>query len=253
MEVASAVTQVSRSPTSAATGILDQLRAAGRPRRAELMAAEYMSSNLKHLGCTVPDVRRIAKAQARSIGGVPAAHVLAVAQALVDQRIHDSRLAGYEILGALPQIRDALTVAQLAALGRGNDNWAAVDCFCSTLSGPQYSAGILAPAALERWAVSKDPWTRRAALATVATAFQRAALRGRSQVGPSLAICARLVDDRHDHVVKALSWALRGISSRDRGAVERFLAAYDGRLAARVKREVGVKLATGTKNKRKGR
>jgi hypothetical protein len=57
------------------------------------------------------------------------------------------------------------------------------------------------------------------------------------------------VDDRHDHVVKALSWALRNLSSRDRAVVERFVADHGARLAARVRREVGTKLTTGTKNR----
>jgi 3-methyladenine DNA glycosylase AlkD len=94
---------------------------------------------------------------------------------------------------------------------------------------------------------------RRAALATVATAFQRASLRGQSPVTPSLRVCALLVDDRHDHVVKALSWALRNLASRDRAVVERFVTEHEARLAARVKREVVRKLTTGTKNKSKRR
>lgn len=233
---------------STAEAILRELRAVGSPRRAALMAAEYMTTNLAHLGCTVPEVRRIAKAHARGLRG-DLARAIDVALALVAQKNHDSRQVAYEILGTMPPARDGLTVARLEALAEGNDNWAAVDGFCSSLSGPQYSAGILAPAVLERWAASADPWVRRAALATVATAFQRTALRGRSPVAPSLRVCSRLVEDRHDHVVKALSWALRNLSSRDRAGVERFMAKHGARLAARVIREVRAKLTTGTKNR----
>lgn len=215
------------------------------------MAAEYMTSNLVHLGCTVPDVRKIAKGAARALGSEPGHHVVDVALALVAQRNHDSRQVAYELLGVLTAVRDALTVEQLETLARDNDNWAAVDCFCSALSGPQFARGLLDGATLLRWAKSKDPWTRRAALATVATAFQRAALRETAPTAPSFAVCERLVDDRHDHVVKALSWALRNLSSRDRAGVERFVAQHDARLAARVKREVGVKLRTGVKNAKK--
>ena len=234
--------------TSIARDILDELRAVGIPKRADLMAAEYMTTNLVHLGCTVPDVRRIARSHAREWKGAPA-QAVEVALALVAQKNHDARQVAYEILGAIPSARDGLKVRQLEALADGNDNWAAVDCFCSTLSGPQYATGRLAPAVLEKWARSPDPWMRRAALATVATAFQRASLRGKSPVLPSARVCALLVDDRHDHVVKALSWALRNLSSRDRAVVERFMAEHDARLAARVKREVKTKLTTGTKNK----
>jgi 3-methyladenine DNA glycosylase AlkD len=235
-----------------ARDVLGELCAVGIPRRAERMAAEYMASNLVHLGCTVPDVRRIARTHARALRSDPAGAV-AVARALVAMKNHDARQVAYELLGAIEAARDGLRVRELEALADGNDSWAAVDGFCSALSGPQYAAGILAPSVLERWARSRDPWRRRAALATVATAFQRASLRAKAPVAPSVRVCALLVDDRHDHVVKGLSWALRNLSARDRPAVERFLATHDGRLPARVKREVRTKLTTGTKNRpRKG-
>ena len=232
--------------------ILDELLAVGLPKRATLMAAEYMPTKLVHLGCTVPDVRRIARSHTRELKADPA-RTVDLALALVARRNHDARQVAYELLGAIPSARDGLSVKQLEALFDGNDNWSAVDGFCSALSGPQYSAGVLAPAVLERWARSRDPWLRRAALATVATAFQRSALRGQSPVTASVRVCTRLVDDRHDHVVKALSWALRNLASRDREVVERFVAEHEARLAARVKREVVRKLATGTKNKSKRR
>jgi 3-methyladenine DNA glycosylase AlkD len=234
--------------TAIARDILEELRAVGSAKRADLMAAEYMTTNLTHLGCTVPDVRRIAKSHARELKRDPA-RAIEVAHALVAKANHDGRLVAYELLGAIPSARDGLSAKQLEALAARNDNWASVDCFCSTLSGPQYARGILAPAVLEKWARSRDPWRRRAALATVATAFQRASLRATSPVVPSARVCALLVGDRHDHVVKALSWALRNLSSRDRAVVERFVAEHGARLAARVKREVGTKLTTGTKNR----
>ncbi len=240
------------SPARIAREILDELRAVGIPRRADLMAAEYMTTNLVHFGCTVPDVRRIARLHAKVLKVDPA-KAIDVALALVARKNHDARQVAYEIVGAIPSARDGLGVKQLEALFYGNDNWAAVDGFCSALSGPQYSAGVLAAAVLERWALSRDPWMRRAALATVATAFQRASLRGQSPVTASVRVCARLVDDRHDHVVKALSWALRNLSSRDHALVERFVGEHETRLAARVKREVVRKLTTGTKNKSKSK
>jgi 3-methyladenine DNA glycosylase AlkD len=56
------------------------------------------------------------------------------------------------------------------------------------------------------------------------------------------------VDDRDDMVVKALSWALRALAPWDPAAVSDFLEANDTRLAARIRREVRTKLATGRKH-----
>ena len=240
-----------RTAQTLAEVILDELRDAGRPVRAEAMAAEYGSANLVHLGCTVGDLRGIAKRHAKHLRTDPG-RAVDVVFALVEQSNHDSRLVAYELLALIEVARDELALQQLGALYRGNDNWAVVDSFCSAISGPQYSAGILAPTVVEGWARSADRWVRRQGLATVAIAFQRAALRARSPVQPSIRICGILVDDRTDHVVKALSWALRNVATRDPDAVERFVQTYDARLAARVRREVRHKLATGAKNRRKG-
>ena len=62
-----------------------------------------------------------------------------------------------------------------------------------------------------------------------------------------------LVDDHDDMVVKAMSWALRVLIVHDPQTVREFLAEYDQVLAARVKREVRNKLATGLKNPRRRR
>jgi 3-methyladenine DNA glycosylase AlkD len=79
------------------------------------------------------------------------------------------------------------------------------------------------------------------------------ALNMRSHGGPgdvprTLAVCRLLVADHEDMVGKALSWALRELVVHDPQAVETFLQEHQEALAARVKREVRNKLATGLKN-----
>ena len=66
----------------------------------------------------------------------------------------------------------------------------------------------------------------------------------------TLGVCRAVLADRDDMVVKALSWTLRELAKRDHRAVEQFLKAHDGRMAPRVRREVGNKLRTGLKNPR---
>jgi 3-methyladenine DNA glycosylase AlkD len=82
------------------------------------------------------------------------------------------------------------------------------------------------------------------------------ALNMRSQGGPgdtkrTFDICARLVGDHTDMVVKGLSWALRELVPHDADALRRFLAHHHDRLHARVIREVTNKLKIGLKNPRR--
>ena len=72
---------------------------------------------------------------------------------------------------------------------------------------------------------------------------------GRGDVARTLDICRRLVADRDDMVVKALSWALRELTVWDHGAVGGFLHEHHDALASRVRREVTTKLETGRKDR----
>ena len=110
--------------------------------------------------------------------------------------------------------------------------------------------GLVPDRLFDRWASSPNLWLRRAVLVST-VALNRPAEGGRVDAARTLAICERLVDDREDMVVKALSWALRELGRQDEPPVRRFLARHEARLASRVRREVGNKLRTGLKNPRR--
>jgi 3-methyladenine DNA glycosylase AlkD len=61
-------------------------------------------------------------------------------------------------------------------------------------------------------------------------------------------ICEKVIHDRENLIVKALSWALRELSKSDKPAVEEFMEKYDSHFAGLVRREVCTKLQTGRKN-----
>lgn len=65
----------------------------------------------------------------------------------------------------------------------------------------------------------------------------------------TLDICQRLVADRDDMVIKALSWALRELVVWDRAVVHGFLDKHHDALSSRVRREVATKLETGRKDR----
>ena len=76
-------------------------------------------------------------------------------------------------------------------------------------------------------------------------------LGGSGDVDRTLGVCGMLTADHDDMVVKAMSWALRALVIHDADAVDEFLNEHERVLAARVKREVRNKLATGLKNPRR--
>ena len=218
------------APADVAAEIDRRLRALASPRTAE--------------------VRALRRAYSTRLRRAPAADVLAIARRLLDRRGNMHRFVAYELIAHHREARAAVKARDLEWLGLGLDSWGTVDTFAVYVAGPAWREGQVPDRVLHAWARAEDRWRRRAALvATVA--LNTAARGGRGDSARTLAVCRLLVRDRDDMVVKALSWALRELAKRDAAAVRTFLRDYDVVLAARVKREVGRKLATGLENPRR--
>jgi 3-methyladenine DNA glycosylase AlkD len=166
------------------------------------------------------------------------------------RRVGVHRFFGDELISTRPDAMALIDAAALEALGEGMDSWDQVDCFSLYLSGPCRREGRVDDALIISWAASTDRWWRRAALVST-VALNLKTRGGRGDTARTLAMCERLVGDRDDMVVKAMSWALRELAKRDAAAVRAFVETHRGELASRVLREVGSKLETGLKTKRR--
>lgn len=218
--------------------------AAGSARaRAEAIAAEVRALPVRN----TPAIRKVRQAVSRELRDAPAAEVVALAHALRDVGL---RWVGYEILTHHKPALASLDIAGIEALAEGLASWDGVDTFGVYIAGPAWRAGQIADADVLRWTQSPDLWRRRSAL--VATVVLNSKSRGDGGKGGdaarTLAVVERLIDDREDMVVKAVSWALRTLAAVDPQAARAFIAEHRPRLAARVLRETRNKLETGLKS-----
>lgn len=170
--------------------------------------------------------------------------VLAVATALID---NSRRWLAYELIHHHPATLTSLGLAEVEALGTGMASWSEVDTFCAYIAGPCWAKRQIDDSAMLSWSHRNDRWWRRAALVAT-TALNVRSRGGTGDAHRTLMMAERLVADRDDMVVKALSWALRELIIWDPTAVADFLEQHDQVLAPRVKREVRNKLETGLKN-----
>jgi 3-methyladenine DNA glycosylase AlkD len=191
-------------------------------------------------------IRRVRREYSVEIRNWPGPAVLDLASRLAGTQ----RWVAYELVHHHRGARSMLDAAAVKQLGRGLDSWGAVDAFARYISGPAWQQGRLPDALIQGWAASDDRWWRRAALVSTVPLNLRAA-GGTGDTRRTLDICERLVDDRDDMVVKALSWALRELVIWDRAAVHQFLTDHNSRLAARARREVTNKLEVGLKDRRR--
>ena len=184
----------------------------------------------------------------REVAMLDCTELLGLAQYLIDSGI--PRFVAYELVLNHRATSDSITRAEVEKLGQGIGDWGDVDSFACFIAGPAWRDGNLPDSAIRAWACSRDWCWRRAALVSTVPLNSRAQ-GGHGDTKRTLTVCGMLIADRHDLVVKALSWALRELSKRDPDSVRLFLSAQRDQLAPRVLREVGDKLATGLKNPRR--
>jgi len=175
--------------------------------------------------------------------------VIALAKRLVPVGFWERAMA-YEILAFHRAAQEALTPNDVTLLGRGIEGWGEVDTFAGYVAGLAWRERKIPDSMVKAWARSPSRWWRRAALVSTVPLNSRAR-GGSGDAARTLRICRMLLRDRDDMVVKALSWALRELSKRDRRAVESFVRKYQDVLPSRVRREVRHKLETGLKNPRR--
>ena len=158
-------------------------------------------------------IRNLRRAFSKRLTTSPPTLILALALGLKRSQAVPGFFA-YELVQHHREALRSLKAKSLEDLGRGNDSWVEVDTFACYLAGPAWRERQVSDALIQRWARSGDRWWRRAAL--VSTVPLNNKTRGGSgDTDRTLMICAMLIADRDDMVVKALSWALRELSKRD--------------------------------------
>jgi 3-methyladenine DNA glycosylase AlkD len=195
-----------------------------------------------------PNVRAVRKQYTQELKGADPEFILALVEVLHKQYGYWG--PAFELIRNHRKTFQSLGEPELTSLGQGMNSWWTVDSFARTLAGPAWLRGQIEDDLVRQWAQSDDLWWRRAALVCT-VALNMRSQGGYGDTSRTLEICEMLVDDHEDMVVKGLSWALRELVPHDPEAVEAFLAQYEDRLAARVKREVRNKLRTGLKNPKK--
>lgn len=208
---------------------------------------EYAPTALHVLGVTMPDVNATTAEALRAFKPLPPDARWHLLHALLDLETFETSLVAFDLIARHRPTLEALTPAQARSLLRGLDNWVTVDTLGPRVLGPAWRLGRLDDAFAHDLATHADPFMRRLAL-TMTVALNLKSRGGHGDTPRTLAIAATAVTDRHDLVVKALSWALRQLAPWDPSAVRAFLEAHAPQLAPRVLREVRRKLETGKKN-----
>ena len=226
--------------------ILEALTELGSAERRE-KSKYYFPTQQGVLGVTNPDIKVLLKEIRATYGPGSPGELIWLCKTLVATGVFECQVLAFEMIGRDKKLLEALEYKDLPALGRNLDNWASVDHYSVGIFGVLWGMGVVQDRHIDTLLDSDNFWDRR--VAVVSTVALNLKSRGGTGDTPrTIAVCERVVDDPHDMIQKALSWALRELSKRDRDAVYSFLDRFGNRLANRVVREVNHKLEFGTKN-----
>ncbi|NND85615.1 MAG: DNA alkylation repair protein [Acidimicrobiia bacterium] len=179
----------------------------GDPERAIAQKA-YLKSDLIHLGCTVPLIRREAKRAARE-HALDVESTLDVAEALWQEPVHERRLGAVELIRTRVADLTFDHLPRLERLLRECRGWALLDPLALELGDLLEGPG--GTPTLDRWAAGDDFWMRRTAL----LAHLGPLSAGRGDFERFARYADGMLDEREFFVRKAIGWVLRSAGKRD--------------------------------------
>ena len=225
-----------------------ELRAETDPERKKSTSTYFAKRpQMEILGVEGAVGHRMIREYHREFKEEPGRTIVDLAHELVKGNTLEGRGVGYALLSEREDALELLDEKALLRLGKGNDNWAAVDGFCVAVTGQVWRRGVISDEVVLGWADSENLWWRRTALVSTIPLNMKSR-GGTGDPERTLLVCHRLAHDKEPMVAKGLSWALRALIAHDPTGVKRFLEEHGEELPALVRREVRNKLTTGRKN-----
>jgi 3-methyladenine DNA glycosylase AlkD len=211
------------------------------------LSKTYFPTAQKVIGVSNPDIKAVIKELKNRYPDWDESKWIDLCKQLVETEMFECQVLAYEMIGRNKKLLNELSYEDLVQLGKNLDNWASVDHYSVSIYGVLWGKGVVKDADIKKLLESENFWERRVAVvATVALNLKSRG--GTGDTSRTIWVCQEVVDDHRDMIQKALSWALRELSKRDREAVAGFMKRNHARLAKRVIREVSHKLDFGTKN-----
>ncbi len=215
--------------------------------RHNTLGVPNFTTGMKRLGVSSPQLKILASDWSNILSDFSIQQWIELCIELTQKGIFECQILAYELLWKNKKVLERLNSEQILALGNNLDNWASVDNYSTLIAGWHWREGTLPDSQIMDWLKSENRWLRRVAVVCTISLNLRSK-GGTGEPDRTLMICEKMIDDRDEIVVKALSWALRELSKSHKIQVHDFLMKYWEKLHPLVRREVMLKLNTGRKN-----
>lgn len=184
------------------------LRTAGDRERAAGEKA-YLKSDLRHLGVSVPAIRKTVRGT-RDHPDPGHEAVVALVERLWDTPVHEHRMAAVELLDLHGDRLEPRDLALVERLVRESRTWALVDGLAASVAGRLVERFPDLGHELDRWAVDEDLWVRRSALLALLTPLRR----GEGDFERFARYADTMLEEREFFIRKAIGWVLRETAKR---------------------------------------
>lgn len=205
-------------PSAAADEVERLLRELARPERAEA-ERRYLKSSLLHLGVSVPAIRRTAVSFAKEHEDLDRPGLLAFAEALWAEPIHERRMAAVELLAERADLLRPGDLHLVERLIRESRTWALVDPLAIQVAGSLIERHPRLARTLDLWAGDPDLWVRRAAMLALIPGLRA----GAGDLDRFLGYADAMLEEREFFIRKAIGWVLRETAKRRPAGVAEWL------------------------------
>jgi 3-methyladenine DNA glycosylase AlkD len=226
--------------------LINSIKSNQNLQRKEL-SKSYSPTSMEVIGLIGPHEKLIVKELISSTKRLNSKEKIELAIDLVDTNIFECQHIAYILLNKDKKALSALSIKEVEKLGRHLDNWVSVDTYSVYIYGAAWRIGIISDEQVKKLLESVDFWQRRVAIVST-VALNLKSQGGTGDARRTLEVCSLAIDDHHQMIVKALSWALRELSKREPDLVEDFVEKYRNRLNSKALREIEHKIKFGTKN-----
>jgi 3-methyladenine DNA glycosylase AlkD len=185
-------------------GILAGLREAGDPDRAA-HERRYLKSELRHLGVSVPGIRRVVAAFARGHPDLRRSELLRLVRELWRVPVHERRMAAVELLDRYGPLLTPTDLRLVERLIRRSKTWALVDPLAINVGGGLVERFPELAVELDRWAADRDFWVRRSALLALLGPLRR----GEGDFRRFAGYADGMLEEPEFFIRKAIGWVLR--------------------------------------------
>ena len=194
---------------------------------------EFVPTGVAIIGVRVPAIRKIAQAWHQAKKEVTPDTALDLLAAAFKRRCREALLFATVVVSRMKMKLTKTHLRRIDPLIDHIEDWEVCDQLSMNVIGEIVAANLDETARLEKWAKAKNPWRRRAAIASTTALNQK----GSKHAGPTLDICTHVMTEKDTCVRKAVGWALREATKSEPEAVFEFLLSWRDRAERRILNE----------------